>query len=66
MSMLRHNLFCRFMKCLLVVGIGLAIETVSAQTPNSSYGIYQLPKCVVEGLRANKLGIVKYLVTDVL
>jgi lysophospholipase L1-like esterase len=33
-------------------------------THHSSYGSYELAKCVVEGIRKNKLGIVKYLVDD--
>ena len=34
-------------------------------THHSSYGSYELAKCIVEGIKVNKLGIVKYLVTDV-
>ena len=34
-------------------------------THHSNYGSYELAKCVVESIRANKLGIAKYLVTDV-
>ena len=34
-------------------------------THHNNYGSYELAKCIVEGIRANKLGIVKYLVTDV-
>jgi lysophospholipase L1-like esterase len=33
-------------------------------THHSNYGSYELAKCVVEGIRANKLGIVKYIVDD--
>ncbi len=34
-------------------------------THHSNYGSYLLAKCVVEGIRANKLAIVKYLASDV-
>jgi lysophospholipase L1-like esterase len=34
-------------------------------THHNNYGSYELAKCIVEGIRTNKLGIVKYLVTDV-
>jgi lysophospholipase L1-like esterase len=34
-------------------------------THHNNYGSYELAKCIVERIRANKLGIVKYLVTDV-
>jgi lysophospholipase L1-like esterase len=34
-------------------------------THHNNYGSYELAKCVVEGIRANKLGIAKYLVNDV-
>jgi lysophospholipase L1-like esterase len=34
-------------------------------THHNNYGSYELAKCVVEGIRANKLGIVKYLTRDV-
>jgi lysophospholipase L1-like esterase len=34
-------------------------------THHNNYGSYELAKCIVEGLRSTKLGIVKYLVTDV-
>ncbi|MEO6393339.1 MAG: rhamnogalacturonan acetylesterase [Pyrinomonadaceae bacterium] len=30
----------------------------------NAYGAYELARCVVEGIRANKLGLVKYLVGD--
>lgn len=30
----------------------------------NAYGAYELARCVVEGIRANKLGLVKYLVDD--
>ncbi|HYW70217.1 MAG TPA: rhamnogalacturonan acetylesterase [Pyrinomonadaceae bacterium] len=33
-------------------------------THHDNYGSYELAKCIVEGIRANKLGIVKYLVND--
>ncbi len=35
-------------------------------THHSKYGSYELAKCVVEGIKANKLGLVKYLATDAL
>ena len=34
-------------------------------THHNNYGSYELAKCVVEGIKTAKLGIVKYLVTDV-
>jgi lysophospholipase L1-like esterase len=34
-------------------------------THHNNYGSYELAKCIVEGIRANKLGIRKYLVTGV-
>ncbi|MDQ2922488.1 MAG: rhamnogalacturonan acetylesterase, partial [Acidobacteriota bacterium] len=34
-------------------------------THHNNYGSYELAKCIVEGIRLNKLGLVKYLVTDV-
>ena len=34
-------------------------------THHSNYGSYQLAKCIVEGIRANRLAIVKYLVSEV-
>ena len=33
-------------------------------THHNNYGSYELAKCVVEGIKANKLGIVKYLMPD--
>lgn len=33
-------------------------------THHNNYGSYELARCIVEGIRTNKLGIVKYLVTD--
>ncbi len=33
-------------------------------THHSNYGSYELAKCIVEGIKANKLGIAKYLVID--
>jgi lysophospholipase L1-like esterase len=33
-------------------------------THHSNYGSYELAKCVVEGIKANKMGLVKYLATD--
>ncbi|MDQ3011173.1 MAG: rhamnogalacturonan acetylesterase [Acidobacteriota bacterium] len=35
-------------------------------THHSNYGSYQLAKCIVEAIKANKLGIAKFLVKDVL
>jgi hypothetical protein len=34
-------------------------------THHNSYGSYELAKCVVEGIKANKLGIARFLVKDV-
>jgi len=33
-------------------------------THHNNYGSYELAKCIVEGIRSNKLGIVKYLMND--
>ncbi|HZI48645.1 MAG TPA: hypothetical protein VFD75_12670, partial [Pyrinomonadaceae bacterium] len=33
-------------------------------THHNNYGSYELAKCIVEGIKANKLGIVKYLTND--
>jgi lysophospholipase L1-like esterase len=35
-------------------------------THHNNYGSYELAKCIVEGIKANKLGISKYLVNDLL
>ncbi|HKF57048.1 MAG TPA: rhamnogalacturonan acetylesterase, partial [Blastocatellia bacterium] len=35
-------------------------------THHNSYGSYELARCIVEGIKANKLGISKYLVDDVM
>ena len=34
-------------------------------THHDNYGSYELARCIVEGVKANKLGLTKYLVTDV-
>jgi lysophospholipase L1-like esterase len=34
-------------------------------THHSSYGSYELAKCIVEGIKASQLGIAKFLLTDV-
>ena len=33
-------------------------------THHSAYGAYELAKCVVEGIRANKLDLARYIVAD--
>jgi lysophospholipase L1-like esterase len=33
-------------------------------THHDNYGSYELAKCIVEGIKANKLGLVKFLLTD--
>ena len=33
-------------------------------THHNNYGSYELARCIVEGIKANKLGLMKYLVTD--
>ncbi len=35
-------------------------------THHSNYGSYELAKCIVEGIKINKLGITKYLMKDLL
>ena len=34
-------------------------------THHNNYGSYELAKCIVEGIRLNKLGLVKFLMSDV-
>jgi lysophospholipase L1-like esterase len=34
-------------------------------THHNNYGSYELAKCIIEGMRATKLGLVKYLMKDV-
>ena len=34
-------------------------------THHNNYGSYELAKCVVAGIKTNKVGLIKYLVTDV-
>ena len=34
-------------------------------THHNNYGSYELARAIVEGIKANKLGLVKYLVEDV-
>jgi len=34
-------------------------------THHNSYGSYELAKCIVEGIKANKLGIARFLMRDV-
>lgn len=34
-------------------------------THHNNYGSYELARCIVEGIKAGKLGLVKFLVTDV-
>jgi lysophospholipase L1-like esterase len=42
--------------------IGVAFQD---GTHHNNYGSYELARCVVEGIKANKLELVKYLATDV-
>ena len=35
-------------------------------THHNNYGSYELARCIIEGIRANKLGLVKYLSADAL
>ncbi|MGY2132895.1 rhamnogalacturonan acetylesterase [Hymenobacter sp. HD11105] len=39
-------------------------QALADNTHFSSYGAYQIAKCVVEGIKANKLGLVKFLRND--
>ena len=39
-------------------------EALNDDTHFNDYGAYQLTKCVVEGIKANHLGIEKYLIQD--
>ncbi|MBG0860853.1 MAG: rhamnogalacturonan acetylesterase [Bacteroidales bacterium] len=41
-------------------------KELNDNTHFNSYGAYQLAKCIIEGLKENKLGIKKYLVKDLL
>jgi len=34
-------------------------------THHDNYGSYELARCIVEGIKANRLGLMKYLVTDI-
>lgn len=34
-------------------------------THHDNYGSYELARCIVEGIKANKLGLMKYLATDI-
>ena len=34
-------------------------------THHNNYGSYELAKCIVEGIKANKLGLLKYLAKDI-
>ena len=34
-------------------------------THHNNYGSYELAKCILEGIRSNKLGIMRFLMTDV-
>jgi lysophospholipase L1-like esterase len=40
-------------------------QPLKDNTHFNSYGAYELARCIVEGIRANKLGIAKFLVDDV-
>jgi hypothetical protein len=40
-------------------------KELSDDTHFNAYGAYELAQCVVLGIRANRLGIAKYLVDDV-
>jgi hypothetical protein len=33
-------------------------------THHNNYGSYELARCIVQGIKANKLGLMKYLVPD--
>jgi len=33
-------------------------------THHNNYGSYELARCIVNGIKANKLGLMRYLVTD--
>jgi len=33
-------------------------------THHNNYGSYELAKCIVEGIRTNKLGVARYLIKD--
>ncbi len=35
-------------------------------THHNNYGSYELARCIVEGIKANKLGLMKYLMTDLM
>ena len=46
-------------------GSGAAFKSGDG-THHSNYGSYELAKCVVEGIKSNKLGLAKYLAKDAL
>jgi lysophospholipase L1-like esterase len=47
------------------LGLQNAKKAFQDGTHHNNYGSYELAKCIVEGIKANKLGIVKFLVDDV-
>jgi lysophospholipase L1-like esterase len=59
-----HAMSTRFYEALGPERLKLAFKDGDA-THHNSYGSYELAKCVVAGIRLNKLGLVKYLVNDV-
>jgi hypothetical protein len=42
----------------------LAFSGGTDATHHSAYGAYELAKCIVEGIRANKLDLARYIVAD--
>lgn len=42
----------------------LAFSGGTDATHHSAYGAYELAKCIVEGIRANKLDVARYIVAD--
>ena len=59
-----HSMSTRFYEALGPEKSKLAFKDGDG-THHNNYGSYELAKCVVEGIRAAKLGIAKYLVNDV-
>lgn len=58
-----HEMSTRFYEALGPVKSKLAFKDGDG-THHNNYGSYELAKCVVEGMKLAKLGIVKYLVDD--
>ena len=59
-----HAMSKQFYEALGPEKSGLAFKEGDG-THHNNYGSYELARCIVEGIKANRLGIAKYLATDV-